>query len=315
MDTEYGSSTSPRLLHHLVRASMERGSPDSLAVEAWDGSFTNRDFTTLTRQIASALRAEAVVRGSIVPLLFEKSRWMPVAACAILEAGAAFVSLDINHPLERHRTILEQIKPSIAVVSCEASKRFESHGLKTLVVGPESDFSAWDQREKTVRDDVTEADPAYLLYTSGTTGKPKGVVVRHEAIAHSCLHVAKQLGFGAESKIRSFQWASYAFDAWILDTFFTLANGGCVCIPSEFQRLNDIPRTMRALRVTHALFTPSVAGQISPEEVPSLEQLMMGGEKASEEVARTWRGKAKVLNLYGPTEVRHFAQSQSISQG
>lgn len=294
------------LLHQIIRQTV-RLVPDSPAVESWDGSFTYRVLAALSRCVARALVAQGVQRGSFIPLLFEKSKWMIVAACGVLEAGGAFVPLDDTHPLTRHQVIMDQTKPAIAIVSAKNAKRFQASGLRVLVVGEASEFAAWDVADMTAQVVNEATDPAYLMYTSGTTGKPKGVVISHRSISNSCINVARQVGFSGEKEIRTFQWASYSFDAWILEVFFTLAHGGCICIPSDLQRLNDLAGAMNALRVTYALFTPSVASQISPDEVPTLKWLAMGGEKASEIVARAWRGKAATIyNLYGPTEVSFF---------
>lgn len=111
----------------------------------------------------------------------------------------------------------------------------------------------------------------------------------------------RQLGFLSEQPVRTFQFSSYGFDACMIDIFYTLAYGGCICIPSETARMSDVELSMREMSVTHTFLTPSVAAQVNPDAVPSLQNLILGGEKPSESLVRKW-SKIVVYNAYGPTE-------------
>ncbi|MDI1485702.1 MAG: putative NRPS-like protein biosynthetic cluster [Ramalina farinacea] len=104
----------------------------------------------------------------------------------------------------------------------------------------------------------------------------------------------------AESRV--FQYAAFAFDVSMMDIFSTMVCGGCVCMPSERDRLGNFTPIMNQLKVNWVLFTPSVASLLKPEDVPSLQNLAFGGEAVKEENITRWSGKVNLFNCYGPAE-------------
>ena len=99
-----------------------------------------------------------------------------------------------------------------------------------------------------------------------------------------------------KSDSRVFQFASYTFDASVLEMFTTLAFGGCVCIPSEEMRVSRVEECIASLNVQWSFLTPSVANLIEPTAVPSLEVLVCGGEALSLENVVTWASHVTLVN-------------------
>ena len=106
---------------------------------------------------------------------------------------------------------------------------------------------------------------------------------------------------------RVFQFASYTFDASIMEVLSTLITGGCICIPNEDDRLNDIAGCIKKFLVTWTLLTPSVANVLSPKDVSSLKVLVTGGEAMSPGHIEKWKGQVALLNAYGPSETSVIA--------
>jgi brevianamide F synthase len=237
----------------------------------------------------------------VVPLYFEKSRWTVVAIMGVLRAGAAFVLLDPSHPMARLAEICVEVKATIAIASGSLQELSQQLGPRVITVVDTIKNPA-DTGSDTINTFVNPSNAAYVAFTSGSTGKPKGIVIEHQCF------VANTLAQNAVQKInrqtRAFQFASYGFDSSILETLMTLVAGGCVCIPSEQQRLNGLADAIRELGANWLELTPSVARFINPEDLPDVRSVLLVGEPMSQDHVTQWSGSGKVqlLNAYGPAE-------------
>lgn len=101
---------------------------------------------------------------------------------------------------------------------------------------------------------------------------------------------------------RVLQFASYNFDVSIVDIVDTLIHGACLCIPSEYDRSNNIVDVMKTMRVTWADLTPSFAGTFTAEDVPALQTLILADEEVQQGHVARWAGKVRLINCYGPAE-------------
>lgn len=153
----------------------------------------------------------------------------------------------------------------------------------------------------------------YVIFTSGSTGRPKGVMLEHAAVATSIKGHGNAMGFC--SSTRALQFAAYNFDASIAEIFTTLTHGGCVCIPSDEERLSDLVGVINRMSVNWAFFTPSVIALISPEDIPTLKILVLGGEAVTKENVKIWGSKLRLMNGYGPTETCVFCVTRVIEPG
>lgn len=139
-----------------------------------------------------------------------------------------------------------------------------------------------------------------MVFTSGSTGVPKGVVTTHQNFASAATHQEEVLRI--RQRTRVFDFVSYSFDVSWSNTLQTLIFGGCLCIPSETERRNDIVGAFNRMQCDYAYFTPSVARSLDPSSLPRLRVLAMGGEPIpNTEVAR-WVQAEAILGIYGPAE-------------
>lgn len=154
---------------------------------------------------------------------------------------------------------------------------------------------------KILHDDVVRpTDPIFVLFTSGSTGQPKGMIHEHRAICtHALTHGELMNYHGA----RVLQFAAHTFDVAIIDIFTTLLFGGCICIPSEEERRSNIVGVINDMNVNYAILTPSFAGLIEPSEVPTLKTLAIGGEALPQDRVQKWAEKVSLFQIYGPAEV------------
>ena len=294
-DTQTVGSCLPTLIEQRT---LERG--NSLAICSWDGKLSYAELDHVSLQLACRLRALNVGPESMVPLLFEKSLWTIVSMMAVIRAGGAFVPLDPSHPTERLRSIIKETGADLLLCSRKCVDLFTETFNKVIVVGPSSLSLPQISSNLLNLPQVHSKNSMYVIFTSGSTGKPKGCVIEHSACCSTIVQLAKS--FGMDHSSRVLQFSSYGFDGSILEIFGALLVGGCVCVPSEETRLNDIAGFICDERVNLAFFTPTFSRTISPDSVPTLKTLIVGGEKLACEDIERWYGKLRLFQAYGPTE-------------
>ncbi|PYI15152.1 acetyl-CoA synthetase-like protein [Aspergillus violaceofuscus CBS 115571] len=290
----------PSSVPALIACQVER-QPDALAVCAWDGDFTYRQLDESSSRLAHHLLACGVRPHSILPLCFEKSRWVPVAMLGVLKAGCAAVTMDPEQPEERLRLVVQktqaviltspacqdlarQLRPEVIILdgrSLQAMPPLLPDGLSLPTINP--------------------TDSLYLVFSSGTTGTPKGSVMSHQNACSAIYHQQACIGL-PPSEARILDALSYAFDAPWFTFLHGLTSGGCLCIPSDTQRKEDLAGCIRGLGANYAILTPSVARLVDPPTVPSLEALGLGGEAIQTEDVTRWTSHVTLFGYYGPSE-------------
>lgn len=272
------------------------------AICAWDGAITYRELDTLSAAFAMHLQALGVQGPDVfVPILLEKSLWVGVALLAVLRAGGAFVLLDPALPDLRLQSIFQTLGCQVIVCSPADHHRVAKLGPRTVATISPSESERWPTPTPGLL--TYQAEPghaAYAVFTSGSTGKPKGVVIEHTHYATSGRSLQKRLGVSTQARV--FQFASHAFDVSISDYLTTLMAGGCVCVPSEADRLNDIPGAVAHLEANWMHITPSVARTLQPSQVPGIDTLVLSGEVLQDDNVRTWAPAVHLINAYGPAE-------------
>lgn len=140
----------------------------------------------------------------------------------------------------------------------------------------------------------------YTVFTSGSTGTPKGVIITSAAFATSA--IAHSQHYHLTSQSRVFQFTSYAFDASIIEMMTTLLIGGCICVPSDAARRNNIAEAANELQVSVAQLTPSTARLLRPEDITTLKTLVLVGEPVTSSDIGQWGKAVELVNGYGPAE-------------
>ncbi|KAK8033532.1 surfactin synthetase subunit 3 [Apiospora marii] len=275
--------------------------PERAAVNSWDGDFTYGEVERLSTRLAHHLVSIGVGAGVNVPLCFEKSRWTVIGVLAIMKAGGTFALTDPSQPEGRLRQIVDQTGAAHILTSAsqkDLGQRIAPQAHHVVVSAEE--MGSYDSAAATTLPVVAPATNLYIQFTSGSTGKPKGVLVTHENYTSGAVPRADLVGYRPHSRVLDF--ASYAFDVCIDCMLCTLANGGCLCIPSEADRINDLSGAICKMQVNMAHMTPSVARVLEADVIPSLEVLGLGGEAISNGDGARWSKSTTVVNAYGPSE-------------
>ncbi|KAK2598655.1 hypothetical protein N8I77_012050 [Diaporthe amygdali] len=291
-------------VHELFESRVEL-QPDEPAVCARDGEWTYAELDAVSEKLARWLRSMGVKSGSYVPLLFEKCGLTIVAMLGVLKAGGASVALDPSHPTKRLQGLVSGMGECIVVSSGQNRELAASLGRRVVVLDTNT-LRALAGRPSlprlTEEVEVAPETTAFVLFTSGSTGMPKGILIPHKAFSSSIRGHGNVLRFTTGPGSRNFQFTAYTSDVSIGEIFTSLALGSCVCVPSDWDRKNNIAGAMRDFNVNWAFFTPSVATLLRPAEVPSLKTLVFGGETASPDNFKTWAPYLYLINSFGPAE-------------
>ncbi|KAI0114386.1 peptide synthetase [Nemania sp. FL0031] len=285
-------------MHDIIKEQAQKN-PETLAIESWDGNFTYQHVDSLSDLFATRLAELGVAPGVNVPLCFEKSRWTVVAVLAVMKAGGTFALTDPSQPEGRLRTIVEQTGATVLITSKlqeDLGSRIAPNATRLTLTQQLLD----EIKIPTELPKVPTATNLYIQFTSGSTGKPKGVIISHANYTSGAVPRANAVGYKPHSRVLDF--ASYAFDVCIDCMLCTLSVGGCLCIPSDADRVNDLSGAIRKMNVNMAHMTPSVARVLEPDIIPSLEVLGLGGEAISAGDSAIWSKTTKVVNAYGPSE-------------
>lgn len=298
-NTVHEPTANADLCMHQVVERYARTQPDSPAVSSWDGGFTYAELNALADNLAGHLQTSMkVFPGDTIPLCFEKSKWTLVAMLAVLKAGAAFVLLDPVHPVTRLESICRKVNAKLAIVSTTLHTLL-SHCVHQTIPLDQHLADALPTIHPTVS--VTPSHAAYIVTTSGTSGEPKACIIPHASI------VAGATSFAATAHLspstRALQFASYSFDASLIETLMVWAAGGCTCVLADGRsRADGLTAAIAAQRANWALLTPSLAAVLAPAAVPTLRTVVLGGEAATRELLETWAGAVALLQAYGPCE-------------
>ncbi|KAK1621890.1 hypothetical protein BDP81DRAFT_455844 [Colletotrichum phormii] len=235
--------------------------------------------------------------GAIVPIYFEKSMWVSVSILAVLKTGGAFLILNPAYPEPRLYAIVEQADATIVLTSVSTNSLGSRLVEQAVVVG---NRLIPDTCRIIALPDVDPSSLIYTVFTSGSTGLPKGVLVSHTAFASNAHYQADELGFKPLSRVYDF--ANYIFDDFVYYTVITLVKGGCICVPSDDDRTNNFMGSIIATRATILYITTSVSRLLDPTHLPLLETVIGGGEPVTLFDTERWWGYANLINAYGLAE-------------
>ncbi|KAK0103343.1 hypothetical protein ONS95_005369 [Cadophora gregata] len=278
--------------------------PECIAVDAWDGSFTYAELHSYSLRMATLLLQRGVTPEERIGICIKKSKWAAIAIWGTLLAGCTCVTIEIRNTRKRMETILKQVGARFVVADEFTAPVMDTLGLRTLrcqsdaleAIDASNSALAWPE--------ILPSTMAYIIFTSGSTGIPKGVMVDHGPLYQSTVELAE--AFHVEETSKFFQYSGFSFDVAMSDMFTTMLKGGCLYIPSEEDRLDNLSLVLGESKATHATLTSTVMMQIRPEDTPHLRYVIAVGESLSRENFRRLSPHMRVMSSWGTTETVLF---------
>ena len=288
--------------------------PNAVAVKAAGVALTYAELDARANHLARRLRELGVKPNDTVGLCLERTPDLIALLLGILKAGGAYLPLEPGYPKARLAFMLEDAAPRVVVTQRSLVDRLPTGTWPSVLIDEDASF-AGSSREA-VHSNAEPEQLAYVLYTSGSTGQPKGVCVPHRAIER----LVRNANYATLNEgVTTLQAAPVGFDASTFEIWGALANGGALALhPEPVPSARGLARSIREFGVTTMWLTAALFNAVIDEDPTALEplsELLTGGEALS--VAHIRRAlerlpKTQLVNGYGPTETTTFAVCHRI---
>ncbi|CAM3330711.1 Non-ribosomal peptide synthetase [Kibdelosporangium persicum] len=270
-----------------------------VAVVFEDIEVTYAQLDAWANQMAHALIARGAGPEKVVALAVPRSVEMIVAEIAVMKAGAAYLPIDVDYPADRIAFMFQDASPVCLVAPRDSHVRV-TDGVSLLVV----DDPEIARRPTTAPEvSVVASSACYMIYTSGSSGRPKGVVVSHSGVEKLVATQQRRFGVGPHSRV--LQFASPSFDVAFWDLCLGLLSGGrLVVVPAERRVAGPALTEYAFAHDVNFMILPPALLDALPEDcdLPTNSVLLAGTERVSPQLIARWAPGRRMFNAYGPTE-------------
>ncbi|MCJ0907249.1 Pls/PosA family non-ribosomal peptide synthetase [Rhodococcus sp. ARC_M6] len=292
----------PRRLNHVFEATADLA-PNAIALECDGYAITYSQLDQRSNQLAHLLIGQGIGLGSRIAIFLNRSVDTYVSLLGVLKAGATFVPIDPGAPADRVAYVVDDAGVELVLTSTDLIESTELCTVARLAMDTCSAAMEEQPWDRPIVDSSSDTDPAcYVLYTSGSSGRPKGVEVAQSSICNF-LDVVPEI-YDVRPSDRVYQGMTISFDFSIEEIWPTWARGATVVAgPTDSRRLGgELADFLEENTITTLYCVPTLLATI-PRDLPKIRNLLVGGEACPRELVERWaRPGRKILNTYGPTE-------------
>ena len=313
-------STFPKdkTLHQLFEAEAAKA-PDNVALICDSQSLTYQELNQKSNQLARAIQAQYLnTTGSKlkpdtpVALYLKRSLEMIISILAVLKAGGAYVPIDTELPNGRIAYILQDSQSQLLLTQSRFKKKLTecfNHIDYLWVDSPDCYHFADDNLNDPVRPDHL----AYIMYTSGTTGQPKGVMVAHGSIVNTVVSLFSVYQLQPSDNVTVF--AAYVFDVFAAEIWVTLFQGarGHLLTDAVRQNVDKLSDYFIKHSIYYAFIPPAILSLLPQNKNYAFKGIIFAGEPCAFETGLYWSKAYRLFNYYGPTEAAIYASGRLVS--
>lgn len=288
--------------------------PHAIAVVSRSESLSYAELETRSNQLARALRSKGVGPDGVVALLLDRCCELATALLGVLKAGGGYLPLDPAYPEDRLAYMIDDSRAKMVLTRGHLAEGLKASGVDLLRLDADWERVVEGEDGSPLQPIATPADLAYLMYTAGSTGQPKGVMIPHRGVVNLCEAIRQCYGLTAADRV--LQYASISFDICVEEIYPTWHAGGAVVFrdDSEGRSIHDFidwagREGITVFDLPTAFWNELVHGltAVGAGLPGSLRLTVVGGEKASRATLDAWCGipgaeRVTWLNTYGPTE-------------
>ena len=297
---------------HAMFVEHAHRAPEALALVCAERRLNYGELDRLSDRLALRLREEGLVEEAPVAICMGRSADWIVAVLAILKAGGAYLPLDPKHPIDRLRYMIEDSGTRIIATDSAHLETFAALAECAIAVDLEQDDGGAVPPQCAA---VRPEQLAYMVYTSGSTGLPKGVMLSHAALSNLQRNEMAWFDVGPDSRV--LQFSSISFDVATWDWTFGLTTGASLYVCTEEHRRSpaELQAYLVSERITHGMVPPALLAHMDPTLPYALEGLMVIGEALEPVSGWRWAARQPLFNAYGPSEATVVTSIAKIEDG
>ncbi|OUM56381.1 hypothetical protein PIROE2DRAFT_19030, partial [Piromyces sp. E2] len=313
-------------LYHTEFSKLAQEIPNKCAIVCNGIEITYRELDEMSNSLAHYLRSKGIGRGNIVPIISERSQYFIIAALAVMKSGAGYLPVDPEFPYERIQYMMEECQSKLLlkyITNEEVDNKLKFEGIE------EYQLQGHDYSKYTGGiDNVNEGDDiSYVIFTSGTTGKPKGTIISHTNLVNYCLYSQKYMG-KTDIYSKGFDCAlaicKFTHDISIGEINYPLLRG-CKIVLSNDDEFNNPKLIGKLIRQHHINYIFSVPSRVvtylnEPEFADALNDnvkyLLFAGEKFNTNLLKVVERNHNIqlFNGYGPTETTVISSVKNLTE-